>query len=131
MHWEIADGCKLVRFDPHAFPVSLELENDLFTAKDQEIRIFSDDPVDVSFSFQEAKLGIGFVWRYHIIDILSPQCLYLVSPFDHLYEEIRTHLDQLERHFGSDVYTFGISVPSIVLPALALQVSRSGKSISS
>lgn len=71
VHRERIDQSQFLSFYTDTLPIALQLENNMSTSKHQQIRIFSDDPIDITFSFEKAQLSIGFVGSYDVIDILG------------------------------------------------------------
>jgi hypothetical protein len=71
VHRELIDQSQFLSFDANTLPIALQLEYNMSTPKHQQIRVFSDDPIDITFSFEKAQLSIGFVGRYDVIDILG------------------------------------------------------------
>lgn len=129
MHRESSDRRQLVRADRDAFTVAFKFEDDLFAAKDEQIRVFRDDPVDVAFSLEKAKLGVGFIRRNDIVDILRSKRLSSISRMPTLanFELSQTHLDELKSHLGCNVDTFRIGITGVTPPALTLERFRPGQ----
>ena len=71
VHRERIDQSQFLSFDTNTLPIALQFEYNMSTPKHQQIRIFSDDPIHITFSFEKAQLSIGFVGSYHVINILG------------------------------------------------------------
>lgn len=55
--------------------IAIHLEEDVSAAKDEQVRVLCNDAVDDTSTFEEGKLGIGFVWCDDVGDGFGSECL--------------------------------------------------------
>lgn len=53
--------CEVLPLELHTSTVRVELEQDFATSEDEQIAVFRDDAIDVSFLLQVSQLGVSLV----------------------------------------------------------------------
>jgi hypothetical protein len=156
MHRELLDTSQRLPLDRHAMAMSIHLENDLHMSaprrdhtpasrphkpsswhqhtyllapENQQVRVFRDDPIDVSLALKKAQLRIRLIGRDHILYILSSQRLSCISARPFPLPITSTHLDKLVRHLGGDIQAFRIIVSGLSRSSLSLESLRTSEMV--